>query len=478
MFRADTTMTADDEAEEAIVVDADDEQGSSTEPILVTARTAGMPRLKVLISAFAASPIGGSEPGVGWHFASHIAKWHDVTLMCCPGMPAERNFRTEISDLLERNPIPGLTIEFVDPPLLSRLLQREDLWRRRTVYYVGYRAWQKAAFDRARLLSKHTSFDVVHHLNITGFREPGDLWRLDIPFVWGPLVGAANLDWPYLGMMNVQERLFYAVRNVTNGLQKRLLRLPKAAARRARHIWAVSADDAEMVGRFWGRSAECLIENGAQPVWGTTRRFDGKRPLRLLWNGIHVGRKALPILLHAVHRLKDRDRIALTVLGTGPATTQWQALATRLGVDQCVTWTGAIPHEEALRHLENTDVLVHTSVLDGTAAVVLEALSACVPVICHDICGIGTAVDDTCGHKLPLSTPEGSIESFRLAIERMLDEPDRVRRLSEGAAARATELSWDGLALRIARRYLVVAKHQPPRLQSECATVAPANVPR
>ena len=417
-----------------------------------------LPRLKVLVSAFAVSPVGGSEPGVGWHFVSRLARWHEVTVLCCPGMPGERDFRSEIAAHLQGQPVPGLTIEFVDPPILARLLQRESPLRRRTVYYVGYRAWQRAAFRSGRRLLQRANFDVVHHLNITGFREPGDLWQLGIPFVWGPIEGAANLKWSYLRLMGLREQLFYATRNVTNGLQKRLLPRPRAAARRASHIWAVSTDEARMVQRFWGRTAECIIENGAQPVFGSIRQFDGTRPLRLVWNGLHVGRKALPILLHALHRLDAGAMTELTVLGSGPATREWQRLTERLGLTPSVSFTGAVPHAEALSRLRSADVLAHTSILEGTATVVLEALSACAPIICHDIGGLGVAVTDSCGIKLPLLTPEESIEGFRKAIERMLDEPDLVRRLSEGAAARAGELNWDDLARRVASRYVDVAR--------------------
>ncbi|KQT50685.1 hypothetical protein ASG43_05205 [Aureimonas sp. Leaf454] len=415
-------------------------------------------RLRVLVCAFAVSPIGGSEPGLGWNVVSRLARWHDVTVLCSPGMPGERDFRREIADQLRAEPIPGLTFHFVPPPLLSRMLQRETLMRRRTVYYLGYRSWHRAALAAARSLHAKAPFDLVHQLNITGYREPGDLWRLPIPFVWGPIDGASDLGWSFFSIMGWGERLFYATRNVTNALQKRAPLRARRAAHRASHIWAIGGTNTEMVRRHWDREAESVIESGAKPVTGSARSFDGTRPLRLVWNGLHIGRKALPILFHALRDLDGGHEVV--VLGEGPATRSWKRMAERLGIADRVRWTGFIPHAEAMAELERADALVHTSLLEGTPAVVLEALTRGIPVICHDGCGMGVAVTERSGIKVPLRDPETSIAGFREAIDRLAHEAELVERLSGGALARARALSWDAMSERIARRYTDVVEQR------------------
>src|SRR4051812_29636278 len=80
-------------------------------------------RLRVLVSAYAVSPVRGSEPGLGWNLVSRLARYHDVTVLCAPDVPglASQNFREEIArHEREHGPVPGLTIHFVEPPLLSR----------------------------------------------------------------------------------------------------------------------------------------------------------------------------------------------------------------------------------------------------------------------------------------------------------------------------------------------------------------------
>ena len=102
-----------------------------------------------------------------------------------------------------------------------------------------------------------------------------------------------------------------------------------------------------------------------------------------------------------------------------------------------------LPRVQALEQMSQSNVLVHTSLKEATSNVVLEALERGLPVICHDACGMGTAVDERCGLKIPLRDPESSVRGFRDALIRVLDEPELLQRLSQGAFERAAELTWD-----------------------------------
>jgi glycosyltransferase involved in cell wall biosynthesis len=415
-------------------------------------------RRRVLISAYAVSPLRGSEPGVGWNICVHLAAHHDVTVLCSPGEPPRTLvLRDEIAEHLRQcGPVPGLTFCFVDAPLLGYLFQRESLLMRRTLYYLGYRAWQMEAFRAAVRLHRERPFDVAHQLNITGFREPGYLWKLPLPFVWGPVGGAANTPTSFLAMMGWREQAFYCARNVLNSIQKRMLNRCSRAARRAGHIWTIGAEDRFLVERVWGCEAEQMTETGTSinPAVRPKQR-DQPGPLRVAWSGRHIGRKLLPILLHALERLAARDApgVELVVFGEGPETARWKALAERLGLAAHTHWTGWLPRRDAMAALASADVLAFTGVQEGTPHVVLEALSLGLPVICHDACGMGAAVTSACGVKVPLLNPQASIEGFALAVRSLATDAGEFARLSAGALQRANELSWTSKARHIAAVY-------------------------
>jgi glycosyltransferase involved in cell wall biosynthesis len=402
-------------------------------------------RKRILVGAYAVSPARGSEPGVGWQICSRLAKFHDVTVLCSPGVPGpDANCsRDEIAQHIARHgPVDGLTLKFIEPPPLSWLFQRETTLCRRTLYYTGAAAWQRAAYAVANEIHRNQPFDLVHHLNITGYREPGYLWKINAPFVWGPIGGASNLPRKYFDLLSKKERLFYAIRNWTNGFQKSGARC-RAAANRADHIWAISDADAQMVRDQWGHPVQQMLETGAvQREQGSVRNYDAHRPLKIIWSGKHIGRKALPILLHAIASLKDRSTVQLTVVGEGPETGHWKSLADSLGLNG-IHWTGHVSQETALNEMSRSDLLAFTSVLEGTPHVVLEALSLGLPIICHNACGMGIAVTDDCGIRIPLQDSAASILGFAAAITRLAASPAELTRLSQAALRRAADLSWD-----------------------------------
>ena len=411
------------------------------------------PRRRVLLGAFATSPYRGSEPGVGWNIAYHLAAHHDVTVLCFPGFGGDA---VEAYDrfVSENGPVPGLTMHWVEQPWLSRMLQREG-GLQRALYYHGYAAWQRAAYLEAKRLHAADAFDLVHHVNIIGFREPGYLWQLDLPFVWGPIAGAASIPKPFFSLLSPRDRLFYGIRNVLNQRNMARHRRVHRAAAAAKQIWAVDRANQQMVREHFKADAELMIETGSHPSLSTTpREFDGRRPLRILWSGVHEGRKCLPILLRAAAALKAQGRaLHLTVLADGPETSRWKQEALRLGHKAGIDWAGTLPYEQAVARTQAADVFVLTSLQEGTPHVVLEALASGLPVICHDACGMATAVDSTCGIKVPMVDPATSVSGFAHALTSLFENPSLIRMMSEGAVRRASELSWERKAERIAEAY-------------------------
>jgi glycosyltransferase involved in cell wall biosynthesis len=258
----------------------------------------------------------------------------------------------------------------------------------------------------------------------------------------------------FLPLMSGRERVFYRARTLANAMQKRTSRRCRRAAGRASHVWVIGEANRQLVEDTWGCTAEPMLEVGGEPhPDGRVRTYDGTRALRLVWSGQHIGRKALPLLQLALASLGGKPAVELTVLGEGPETNAWKALAERLGIAPLVRWTGRLTREAALREMAAADAFVSTSVLEETSLVVLEALSLGLPVVCHDACGMGVAVTDTCGVKVPLRTPETSVAGFAAAVKHLAAGGERFCQLSAGALARGAELSWDDKAAAIAATY-------------------------
>ena len=93
--------------------------------------------------------------------------------------------------------------------------------------------------------------------------------------------------------------------------------------------------------------------------------------------------------------------------------------------------------------MKASDVLLFTSVVEGTPHVVLEAVSNGLPVICFDTCGQGDIVDNRVGIKIPLSRPDQSESDFAKALNLLHNQPWLREEMCEACRERSSELSWD-----------------------------------
>jgi len=118
-----------------------------------------------------------------------------------------------------------------------------------------------------------------------------------------------------------------------------------------------------------------------------------------------------------------------------------------------VTWLGQVPYQRVREELERQDALVITSLQESTSNVLMEALAAGLPVVCHDIGGMSFAIDESCGVKIPLANRQISVRHFADTISRLATTPGLLNRLSEGALGRAQALSWDKLVEEIVSAY-------------------------
>lgn len=420
-----------------------------------------MNRLRVLISSHEFSPEQGSECAVGWNIVTRMASYHDVTVLCADGPALYPNsYRDAVSRHFDQHgEIPGLKVVYVEQPpntlryaRLNRMLMaltRGIGWQ--PMYYMGLDVWHRAAFTKAVKLGLG-NFDLAHQLTPISFLKPGYLWTTDLPFFWGPVGGMFKVPKSFARYGGVKSMLFETIRSA-NIEQRVSTSSFNDTVRKAKLIWTVTEDERFVVNALAQGKASPMIDTAPpEGIIGRVRRYDEKMPLRFCWSGKHEPRKAFPLLLHALASLPERKEVLLDVLGEGPETNRWQGIAGKLSL-KGITWHGRLPYHQALKTMEKADVFVHTSFREAASMVVLEALGWGMPVICHDACGMAVAVDETCGIKVPLVSPERSIQGFRDAIARLFRNPELVERLSEGALRRASHLSWDAKVKEIAEAY-------------------------
>lgn len=395
----------------------------------------GTMRLKVLVSCYACDPTMGSEPGMGGKWVLQLARHHDLWVL------TEEPFAPALAEYLEQHcPELKSAIHVVGIP---RHRFGETLWEP-FFYYWTYRRWQWDAYREAQRLHQQVKFDLVHHLNMIGYREPGYLWKLPIPFVWGPIGGHAQIPWRFLPALGRKGALQHGLRNLLNWVQMHTSVRVKQAMRRADLLLAATRDDQEAIRRIHGRESVLLNEQGTSPIASITERepFESQRPLRVVWCGNFDAGKALPLALMGVQRAAKEIPLELHIVGSGVCEEEWKTMAEMQGVASLCHWYGILSHDRAMEIIRRSDVMLFSSLKEGTPAVVVEAIQSGVPVICHDKCGFGTVITETSGVKIPMKSPRLSSKAFAEALIRLVRNPELLQSLSHGALQRANEITW------------------------------------
>jgi glycosyltransferase involved in cell wall biosynthesis len=410
--------------------------------------------MKVLLLAYACSPFMGSEPATGWNGAVQTARYFDTWVIC-----REHTFREQIETYCrERGGVAGLHFCFVPISPLEQLLDHIP-----GLFYWGYRRWHRRAFREARRLHEQERFDVVHQLNMCGFREPGYLWKLGIPFIWGPVGGTQNYPWRFLWSGGPVCALQEAFRTVVSRMQLRFSRRVGQAARAAALVMCANSDGVRDFERVHKIKPLLMVEVGTNDTFAALRGIRGDdHPLKILWIGNFEHRKALHLLLCALGKLRGSVPFELRILGMGRNWKRWHKIAEREGVAPHCAWMGRVPHEEVPSHYRWADLFVFTSIRDTTGTVVLEALSQGVPVICADHQGVGDMVTPNCGVKIPVTSPGEFVENMSRVINGLALDRAKLNRLSEGAVARSKEYSWSLKGERMAVLYRQVMSDAGP----------------
>lgn len=401
--------------------------------------------MKVIVSAYACSPYKGSEPGVGWGFVKGLAPLHELCVI------TELGFKEDIDRYLDKHPeLARVRFEYV-PRIRHRVLER--IWP--PAYYWTYRRWQQDAYRLAQHLHKEIGFDLAHQLNMIGFREPGYLYKLGIPFVWGPVGGMGLFPWRFLYVVGLHGAFYYLGYNLFNFFHMRLLVRPQQAAKVAGDgLITANTENREGALSFWDADSSIVYPVGPASFSISTVSVRTKnQPLKIVWCGALRPGKALNLALEAVSQISDDIEWELHILGDGPQTTKARLLATSLRVDKNVHFHGWLPRDSAMEVMKGAHLMLFSSLREGTPTVIVEAFSLGLPVVCLDHSGMADMVNDHCGVKIPATTPREVVVGMARAIEQLAQDERERQTLARGALQRARDFAWEEKARVIDRIY-------------------------
>lgn len=390
--------------------------------------------MKLLISAIACDPFGGSEGIYGWYVITALAKRHDCYVI------TGENCRQHIEEAAAQGMVPdSLKFRYHGGNTQwhpNRLIARLQSWQR-------YVAFSNSVLGLARTWHAEVTFDVAQHVTYTTWRVPTALWQLGIPLIWGPISGTEVFPRSCLSSLSLQACLFELLRAV----QTHLARHSPAVRDCARTAFSIpvphqqavdflvklrgTRDGVELCHNFFFPESRMEALDTQRPAVST------ERPLRAFGAGNLEGRKGIAIALAGIALAKEKGvRVEYHVTSRGPELAHLKRLAVKLGLSDQVILGERFEASDFTAALATFDVCLVPSLRDGAGLSIMEAmLAGCVPIVA-DWCGPAEFVTADCGFKVPVTDPQDMALRICDILCDLAENRNKARRLGLAACER------------------------------------------
>lgn len=206
-------------------------------------------------------------------------------------------------------------------------------------------------------------------------------------------------------------------------------RLAASVARRADKVTAVSEAGLEFLRSLAVENDPVLLPLGVRG-----RKVERSLPtgsFRLLYVGGLNRRKSVETLIHAVKRLPPSCDVELVIAGDGPTASNLHEIARTSSGGTRIAFLGPVSPGSVPELMASADALVLPSKSEGRPVVVMEAMSASLPVVATDIPGTNELV----GHgETGLLFPVGDVDALSACLVKLIS--DRALALDLGQRGR------------------------------------------
>ncbi len=399
-----------------------------------------MKEKKVLLSAYACSPIRGSEPGNGWSWASNLAA-KGLQVWCFTNAEDEK----EIMAAVEKLGLPNLHFVFVK---LGNGVDEFLLDTDSKKVYFHYLLWQKKAAKIAKKLHDEIHFDIGHHVTFGSLQQGTFLWKLKgIKTIFGPVGGGQEA----LPVLKDYFGKAWKMENIRSVISKGSIKYSKNfknSILKSDYVLVTNDDTMQMAKTVKNHNPEKIFFVPDTAVPETMKLSEPiVRPpdtkLKLLWVGRMLPRKGLNLILNALAYVPNTIDYSLTIVGGGEQLHLVDGWIAEYGIDKSkLNILGQIPFAQVIEHYKKADAFIFCSLRDSFAAQLTEAMAFGLPVIVLNIHGATIGVPDDCGIKITPTTKEGTVREIADAISTMYNDKGYREQCAQNAYNYSKSNTW------------------------------------
>lgn len=394
--------------------------------------------MRILVSAIACDPYLGSENYFGWSAVKCLSRDREVWVITGE-MNREPLNRAKADGLVPDNLHFFFAGRRCPPGYANPMLARMQSWK----WYLDF---SRNVYDAAVEMQRRIGFDLTHHVTYATWRVALPLWKLGIPFVFGPVGGYEQFPVRFGSILSPMAKLFEMSRMLSN-LASRVSPSVRACIHNSAHVLVANAETEGLVNRLRGNQGGVTRLSPAVFSTDKIRPFvehsAGKAlsgSLRLFAGGMLEGRKGVALALQALAGAKRKGvRFQYRLGGTGPERNHFVRLAAKLGLEKEVCFGETLRGEAYHRELGASHVYLLPSFRESAGLTMMEAmLAGCVPVVAN--CGgPGHIVTETCGFRIPVTSLPRMVADLEEAIVAIDRRRDFITQYGTAASRRIVE---------------------------------------
>lgn len=384
--------------------------------------------MKILLSAYSCHPNKGSEPGVGWNWLKEISKDNEVWVFIYVGQDQKESVAEAVATLSYSD---NVHIVPISVPKFFR----------NRLYRIRYEIWQGKAYQLAKDLSSAIRLDVIHHVTIAAWWNCGYLWKLNVPFVFGPISGAQQTPKVAYSFLRLEDRIYEYARSLLFSLVFRMWQRPRRAIKKAKVVLAANPETETKIREI--RKNNYVIQFSEIGINSVVEKnkvsSSAKASIKLLWSGLLIPIKNFGLLWEALSELPANIKWSLRVAGEGKLLSYWKDEVKRYDLTQHISFLGRIDYSKMKEQYQWADIFVFPSLREATGTVVMEAMSYGLPMVALDMHGASIVLDNSCGILIPVITKEQMVKDFSDAIVKLCNNPELRRKMGEAGRRKVKE---------------------------------------
>lgn len=379
----------------------------------------------ILASTYAVNPYKGSEDGMGWNLIYQIARYNKVIAI------TRENNKNDIEKYMNENPdeiYSNIKFIYYDLPYWMRFWKKGG--RGALLYFW---LWQKSLPNYIK--KQNLKFDIVHNVNFHNDWTPSYLWKLEKPFVWGPIGHHPEIPTEFLKGYNksylIKEKLTIIIKKIFWNSSIAL----KKTKNNSSHIFCMNKSVSQVLN----------IPNDKYSITPSVATQDfgfdvnkSEESFTLISAGRLVPLKGFDLTIKSFAQflnnqpLRKKSKCKLIIVGKGPEKENYIKLTQKLKIENHVEFIDWIDRNDLMKLFKKSSAFIFPS-HEGAGMVVAEALSFGLPVVCLNNSGPGEFINPSCGISVSTNNYNQTIKELTTAITDLFNAPEILKRMSANA---------------------------------------------